>query len=101
MSFKFRGGKLLSALGSSYVTVSKIRVIDINLAVKRPGLGEEEEVESIQSLVKKTVPSEALFSRTVCVSAPSAIRCVHAPRCFRSCLSEFFLPISTAVVGGW
>lgn len=52
MSFKFRGGKLLSALGSSYVTVSKIRVIDINLAVKRPGLGEEEEVESIQSLVK-------------------------------------------------
>lgn len=28
-------------------------MIDINLAVKRPGLGEEEEVESIKSLVKK------------------------------------------------
>lgn len=76
-------------------------MIDINLAVKRPGLGEEEEVESIKSLVKKKkLSSEALFSRTVCVSAPSDIRCVHAPRCFRSCVSELLLPISTEIVGG-
>lgn len=49
----------------SHVTVSKTRVIDTNLAVKRLGLAEEEEkeVKSIKRLVKAG-PSEALLSQT-------------------------------------
>lgn len=45
LCFEFRGRKLLSAPDSSYVTVSEIQVIDTNLAVKRLGLTEEEEVK--------------------------------------------------------
>lgn len=54
----------LSALDSSYVTVSKIQVVDTNLAVKRLGLAEEEEVKSIKRSVKAVFFSEALFSKT-------------------------------------
>lgn len=40
-------------------------MVDTNLAAKRLGLAQEEEVESVKRLVK-AVPSEALF---ICVSA--------------------------------
>lgn len=61
--------RFLSALASFYVTVSKIQVIDTNLAVKRLGLAEEEEVKSIKRLVK-AVFSEALFSKTFARALP-------------------------------
>lgn len=64
-------------------------MIDTNLAAKRLGLAQEEEVESMKRLVR-AVPSEALF---ICASAPSGIRCVHVPCCSRSCASEYLGPL--------
>lgn len=50
---------------SSYVAVSKIQVVDTDLAVKRQGLAEgEEEVESIKRLVK-AVCSDALLNESL------------------------------------
>lgn len=90
-SFMFWGRQLLSALDSSDVRVSKTRVIDTHLAVTRLGLAEEQEVKSARRLAK-AVSSEALFSRTSCVSAPFGTTSSWA-------LGEFLTPISTKV--GW
>jgi len=68
-------------------------VIDRDLAVRRLGLAEEEEVKSMKRLVK-AVSSEAQFSKTFCGSAPSGIPRACVPWCFRSNAGEFLRPVS-------
>lgn len=85
--FKLWGRNLLSLV--SYVPVSKIQVIDTNLAATRLGLAQEEEVESMKRLVK-ALPSVALFN---CASAPSGIGCVHVPCWSRSYASKHLGPL--------